>query len=70
VIRDPELLVSAGGIGPLIDVLVEGSYGSPEALVGAFLNLYETPHRRKYLRSGHELEVCKDAGSCCQWHFG
>ncbi|KAH0564991.1 hypothetical protein GP486_001623 [Trichoglossum hirsutum] len=56
-IRDPELLVSAGGVGPLIDVLVEGSYGSPEALVGAFLNLYETPHRRKYLRSGHELEV-------------
>ncbi|KAI9786143.1 MAG: hypothetical protein M1839_007553 [Geoglossum umbratile] len=56
-IRDPELLVSAGGLGPMIDVLVEGSYGSPETLVGAFLNLYETPNRRKYLRSGHELEV-------------
>ncbi|KAH0542832.1 hypothetical protein FGG08_002786 [Glutinoglossum americanum] len=56
-IRDPELLLSAGGVGPLIDVLVEGSYGSPETLVGAFLNLYETSSRRKYLRSGHELEV-------------
>lgn len=56
-IRDPALLVSAGGLRPLIDVLGEGTYDASEGLTSAFLYLLDSPQRRKYLRSGYELEI-------------
>lgn len=56
-IKDPPLLVSAGGIGALTDALTEGTYHGSESLVRAFLYLFDTPHRRQYLSSGRELEA-------------
>lgn len=56
-IRDPPLLVAAGGIGTLSDALGEASYHAAESLTGAFLYLLDVPSRRKYLRNGHELEM-------------
>ncbi|KAI9828974.1 MAG: hypothetical protein M1819_006473 [Sarea resinae] len=55
--RNPPLLVSAGGIGPLADTLAEGNYQASESLVTAFLYLLDLPSRRAIFRSGHELEA-------------
>ncbi|KAL1631144.1 hypothetical protein SLS56_004533 [Neofusicoccum ribis] len=56
-VKDPERLVSAGGMGPLTDALGEGLYLASESITGSFLYLLDFPHRRKYLRSGHELQM-------------
>ncbi|CAL3965744.1 unnamed protein product [Diplocarpon coronariae] len=56
-VRDPALVVSSGGLRPLADALGEGTYEGSESLTAAFLFLLDTPQRRKYLRSGYELEV-------------
>jgi rapamycin-insensitive companion of mTOR len=56
-IRDPALLISAGGLRPLIDSLGEGNYDASEGLTSSFLYLLDAPERRKYLRSGYELEI-------------
>ena len=56
-IRDPQRLVEAGGMGTLTDALGDGNYRAAQSLVGAFLFLLDTPSRRKFLRSGHELEM-------------
>ncbi|KAH7038586.1 Rapamycin-insensitive companion of mTOR, N-term-domain-containing protein [Macrophomina phaseolina] len=56
-VKDPERLVSAGGMGPLTDALGEGLYHASESLTGSFLYLLDFPSRRKYLRSGHELQI-------------
>ncbi|KAI9673408.1 MAG: hypothetical protein M1817_002870 [Caeruleum heppii] len=55
-IRDPPLLIAAGGIGPLANILGEGTYEASESLVFAFLYLLDKPSSRLYLRSGCELE--------------
>lgn len=55
-VRDPPRIVSAGGIGTLTDALGDGNYSGSESLTGAFLYLLDVPWRRKYLRSGHEIE--------------
>lgn len=57
VVRDPPLLVAAGGIGPLTDALADGTYEVPESLVASFLYLLDMPRGRKYLRAGQGLEV-------------
>ncbi|CZR60039.1 related to sexual differentiation and meiosis protein ste20 [Phialocephala subalpina] len=57
IVRDPELLMASGGIRPLADALGEGTYEGSESLTAAFLYLLDAPERRKYLRSGYELEV-------------
>ena len=54
-IRDPDLLVSAGGMGALTDALGDGSYHAGESLAFAFIHTLDLPTRRKFLRSGHEL---------------
>ncbi|KAF2761382.1 cytosolic regulator pianissimo [Pseudovirgaria hyperparasitica] len=54
-IRDPPLLVSAGGIGALTDALGEGNYYAAESIAGAFLYLLDVPNRRRFLTSGYEL---------------
>jgi rapamycin-insensitive companion of mTOR len=56
-VRDPKKLVDAGGMGCLTEALAHGSYRASQGLTGAFLYLLDTPKRRKYLRSGHELEI-------------
>ena len=56
-VRDPALLVASGGLRPLSDALSEGTYVAAESLTAAFLFLLDAPQRRKYLRSGYELEV-------------
>ncbi|KAL1614509.1 hypothetical protein SLS54_009682 [Diplodia seriata] len=56
-VKDPERLVSSGGMGPLTDALGEGLYHASESLTGSFLYLLDLPSRRKFLRSGHELQM-------------
>ncbi|PQE16722.1 cytosolic regulator pianissimo protein [Rutstroemia sp. NJR-2017a BBW] len=56
-VRDPGLVVASGGLRPLADALGEGTYDASESLTAAFLFLLDSPQRRKYLRSGYELEL-------------
>lgn len=56
-VKDPALLVASGGLRPLTDALGEGTYEASESLTAAFLFILDSPQRRKYLRSGYELEV-------------
>lgn len=56
-VRDPPLLISSGGLGPLSEALADGAYKASESLTAAFLFLLDSPRRRKYLRAGFELEV-------------
>jgi hypothetical protein len=56
-VRNPELIVASGGLRPLADALGEGTYEASESLTSAFIFLLDAPQRRKYLRSGYELEV-------------
>jgi rapamycin-insensitive companion of mTOR len=55
--RQPSLLVSAGGISTLTEVLAEGSFPASESLVASFLHILDVPQRRRYLKSGHEFEA-------------
>lgn len=55
-VRDPAIIVTAGGIAPLADALVEGSYHGSESLAMTFLHLLDKPQQRGYLPSGHELD--------------
>ena len=55
-VRDPAVIVAAGGIGPLSDALVDGSYHGAESLAMNFLHLLDRPRQRGHLQSGHELE--------------
>lgn len=57
VIRDPHLLVAAGGIGALTDALGDGTYEASESLVTVLLHLLDMPRGRKFIRAGHGLEV-------------
>jgi rapamycin-insensitive companion of mTOR len=56
-VRDPGLLIASGGLRPLADALGEGTYEASESLTAAFIFLLDAPQRRKYLRSGYELEI-------------
>ena len=56
-IRDPAVVVASGGIAPLSDAIIEGTYHGSESLAIAFLHLLDKPQVRKYLKSGHELEA-------------
>jgi hypothetical protein len=56
-VRDPALLIASGGLRPLADALGEGTYEASESLTAAFIFLLDAPQRRKYLRSGYELEI-------------
>ncbi|KAI9798930.1 MAG: hypothetical protein M1825_004943 [Sarcosagium campestre] len=56
-VRHPPLLVSGGGVGPLTEILGDGSYEASESLVTAFLYQLDLPSRRKYLKAGHGLEI-------------
>ena len=56
-VREPALAVHCGALRPLADALGDGTYEASESLTAAFLFLLDSPDRRKYLRSGYELEV-------------
>jgi rapamycin-insensitive companion of mTOR len=56
-VRNPALLIASGAMRSLIDALGEGAYEASEGLTAAFLYILDTPQRRKYLRSGYELEI-------------
>lgn len=56
-VKDPELVASAGGFAILHDALAEGTFGASESLVASFLHVLDTPHSRKHLRGGCELEA-------------
>jgi len=57
VILDASLVVSAGGIRILSQVLYEGPYELSDALSLAFLYLLDLPATRKYIRAGNDMEV-------------
>ncbi|PVI06220.1 hypothetical protein DM02DRAFT_38739 [Periconia macrospinosa] len=56
-VKKPALVVSSGGMGTLGDALGEGNYYAAESVGSAFIYLLDTPQRRAFLRSGHELEA-------------
>lgn len=56
-VKKPALIVSSGGMGTLVDALGEGNYHAAESVGTAFIYLLDTPQRRVFLRSGHELEA-------------
>lgn len=55
-VKDPELVASAGGFAALHDALSEGTFGASESLISSFLHVLDTPRSRKYLQ-GNELEA-------------
>ncbi|PYI30152.1 cytosolic regulator pianissimo [Aspergillus indologenus CBS 114.80] len=56
-VKDPELIAYSGGFATLHDALAEGTFGASESLVASFLHVLDTPHSRKHLRGGCELEA-------------
>ncbi|KAI0971808.1 Rapamycin-insensitive companion of mTOR, N-term-domain-containing protein [Xylaria arbuscula] len=56
-LRDPALLIAAGGLVPISEALGEGTYKSPESLSAVLLFLLDAPQTRKFLRAGYDLEV-------------
>jgi hypothetical protein len=57
VILNPSLVVAAGGVRILTQVLSEGPYELSDTLSLAFLYLLDLPVTRKYLRAGNDIEV-------------
>ncbi|EAU38282.1 conserved hypothetical protein [Aspergillus terreus NIH2624] len=56
-VKDPGLIAYAGGFATLHDALAEGTFGASESLIASFLHVLDTPHSRKHLRGGWELEA-------------
>lgn len=56
-LRYPQLVVAAGGVGVLTDAMGNGTYNAPETLSACFLHLLDFPARRKLLRSGFEISA-------------
>ncbi|THC90827.1 hypothetical protein EYZ11_009713 [Aspergillus tanneri] len=56
-VKDPELVAQAGGFAILHDALAEGTFGASESLIASFLHVLDTPHSRKHLQGGCELEA-------------
>ena len=56
-LKDPRLVINAGGISVLSDAMGSGSYHAPESLITPFLHLMDLPGRRHMLRSGFEFSA-------------
>lgn len=56
-ILNPSLVVSAGGVRVLTQILSEGPYELSDTISLAFLYLLDLPATRKYIRPGSDLEV-------------
>lgn len=63
-VLDPALVVSAGGVRVLTQVLADGPWEIADSLSLAFLYLLDMPSNRKYVRAGHDLEVWKPGAGC------
>ena len=61
VIMDASLVVSAGGVRVLSQVLYDGPHELSDTLSLAFLYLVDMPATRKYIRAGHDMEVWLNA---------
>lgn len=55
-LRKPALVADTGGIGPLADALMDGSYYGQESLAMSFLHLLDSPRHRVHLMTGYELD--------------
>lgn len=56
-ILDPSLVVAAGGVRILTQVLSDGPYELSDTISLAFLYLLDMPASRKYIRPGNDIEV-------------
>lgn len=56
-VKDPQLVAYAGGLGILHDALAEGTFGASESLIASFLHVLDAPRSRKHLQGGCELEA-------------
>lgn len=56
-VRNPDLVIGAGGVGALAEAMGNGAYHAPETLAASFLHLLDLPSRRGLLRSGFELSM-------------
>lgn len=54
-LKDPSLVVNAGGVSVLSEAMGSGVYHAPETLLGPFLQLVDLPARRGVLKSGFEF---------------
>lgn len=54
-LKDPELVINAGGVGVLAEAMGNGAYHAPETLIVPFLHLMDLPARRGMLRNGFEF---------------
>lgn len=55
-VKDPEMIATAGGFSALHDALAEGTFGASESLISSFLHVVDAPRSRKFLQ-GSELEA-------------
>ena len=54
-IKDPDAVIAAGGVGTLANIMGEGSYSGSESLASAFLHMADTPLSRQMFASGQQL---------------
>lgn len=54
-LKEPMLVINAGGIGVLSEAMGSGVYHAPETLLGPLLHLMDLPAKRGMLRSGFEF---------------
>lgn len=54
-LKQPMLVINAGGIGVLSEAMGNGVYHAPETLLGPLLHLMDLPAKRGMLRSGYEF---------------
>jgi hypothetical protein len=54
-LKDPELVINAGGVSILSDAMGSGTYHAPESLIIPLLHLMDLPARRSMLKSGFEF---------------
>ncbi|USW55166.1 Putative HR1 rho-binding domain, rapamycin-insensitive companion of mTOR domain, Pianissimo family [Septoria linicola] len=56
-LKEPMLVVNAGGVSVLAEAMGNGVYHAPETLLGPLLHLMDLPARRGVLRSGFEFSA-------------
>lgn len=54
-LKEPMLVINAGGVGVLSEAMGNGIYHAPETLLGPLLHLMDLPAKRGMLRSGFEF---------------
>lgn len=54
-LKDPQLVIDAGGVSVLSEAMGSGAYHAPETLIAPFLHLMDMPARRGMLKSGFEF---------------